>query len=259
LVVNIEISGPFEERLRRLVELGVYASAAEAVRDALRRLMNELELRKIALSIYTMKGSSLMYFCEFSEEPCPSAIEFMLVNEVAPRLGAETREDTEPPPQGAQLVLDPSAVLVAYSSLGVKAYEALSGVYEFAVPEPLAGFERVYYARLARLGVRAQFNPHRVQVRVPRQQPEATITPLEAAIVKYSASTGNYLVVDDGYTREYARRAGARVTTTAALLRAAASQGLLGPGEAVEILFSLKSVPYLVPVWLEEELAGHGV
>jgi len=258
LVVNIEISGPFEERLRRLVEIGVYASAAEAVRDALRRLMNELELRKIALTIYTMRGSSLMYFCEFSEEPCPSAIEYMLVNEVAPRLGAETREDTEPPPQGAQLVLDPSAVLVAYSSLGVKAYEVLSGVYEFTVPEPLAGFERVYYARLARLGVGTRFNPRRVPVRVPRQQPDAAVTPLEAAIARYAASNGGIVVVDDGYTREYARKMGVRVTTTAALLRTAASRGLLGASEAAEILFSLKSVPYLVPVWLEEELTSHG-
>jgi len=258
LVVNIEISGPFEERLRRLVEIGVYASAAEAVRDALRKLMNELDLRKIALSIYTMKGSSLMYFCEFSEEPCPSAIGYILVNEVVPRLGAETREDTEPPLPGAQIILDPSAVLVAYSSLGVRAYEALNGVYEFVVPEPLAGFERVYYARLARLGVKARFNPRRVQIRVPRQQPEATITPLEAAIVKYAASTESIIVVDDGYTREYARRSGARVTTTAALLRAATSRGLLRPSEAAEILFSLRSVPYLVPAWFEEELTGHG-
>jgi len=258
LVVNIEISGPFEERLRRLVELGVYASAAEAVRDALRRLMNELELKRIALSIYTMRGSSLMYFCEFSEEPCPGAIEYMLVNEVTPRLGAETREDLEPPPPGSQLILDPSAILAAYSSLAVKAYEALNGVYEFAVPEPLSGFERVYYARLARLGVRTRFNPRRVQVRVPRQQPETAITPVEAATIKYAASTGGYLVVDDGFTREYARSAGARVTTTAALLRESVSRRLLAPGEAAEILFSLKSVPYLVPVWLEEELASHG-
>ena len=51
-MVDVEISGILEEKLRRLVELGLYSSISEAVRDAVRRLLQQLDMRSLALKIF---------------------------------------------------------------------------------------------------------------------------------------------------------------------------------------------------------------
>jgi Arc/MetJ-type ribon-helix-helix transcriptional regulator len=51
--VSVEISGLLERRLRRLVDLGLYSSVSEAVRDAIRMLFERLDLKSLALELYT--------------------------------------------------------------------------------------------------------------------------------------------------------------------------------------------------------------
>jgi metal-responsive CopG/Arc/MetJ family transcriptional regulator len=61
LPVSVEISGLLERRLRRLVDLGLYSSVSEAVRDAVRALFERLDLRALALELYTVREASLGY------------------------------------------------------------------------------------------------------------------------------------------------------------------------------------------------------
>lgn len=248
MVVSIEISGPYEERLRRLVELGVYASVAEAVRDAIRKLMNEIDMKKIGLNLYIRKGSSLMYYCELAGEPCASIIEYMLVNDVAPRLGAEASEDLEAPPVGSLLLFDPSSLLVTYTTLAWKALEKLAGSYRLAILESIEPFERVYFSLAARRGMNPKLEFETIKAKVKNPPSRLLLTQDEYTLIQYaSGSNGVVLVIDDTYVRRIARQSGAQTTTSIALVLEAARKGLLSRIEVEDIVYSLRLLPYLYP------------
>ena len=252
MVVSIEISGPYEDKLRRLVELGVYASIAEAVRDALRRLMSELEMAKIALQLYVRKGSSIYYFCELAEEPCNKAIEFMLINQVTPRLGHEPGEPVEHSITSDTIILDPSAIIVSYNSLGIKILEKLSNIYNFVIPSELSNFEKIYYALARKHGIKTRFSPAQVNIKPVRPPSDAAITSIEYGIIRYAQKSGSIVLVEDSYTRRIARSLGIKTLTIASLINI--SKDMISKNEIVEIIFSLRAIPYLIPVELEEEL-----
>ncbi len=252
MVVSIEISGPFEEKLRRLVELGIYASAAEAVRDALRKLLKELDMVKIGLMLYTDRGASIAYLAEFAEEPYGNVIEYMMVNEVPPRLGLEEGEAVDVPNEGDTLYFDRSALYVAYTSLAGRALAGLQRDFLLAVPEPLTAYERVLYALSKKRGAGASLSFTRVKMRAVQPPQKVLLTQDEYMLIRHVARTGGVVVVDDAYTRNIARSEGARVTTTITLVRLLLEKGAITEEDYADIVFSLKSIPYMIPSELEE-------
>lgn len=248
MVVSIEISGPYEERLRRLVELGVYASVAEAVRDAIRKLMNEIDMKKIGLNLYMRRGSSLLYYCELAGEPCTGIIEYMLVNDVAPRLGAEKVEDLQPPTIGSLLVFDPSSLIVMYTTLAWKAIEKLTGAYKFAILESIEPFERVYFSLAARRGMNPKIEFDVVKARSRSPPSRLLLTQDEYTVIQYASGSNEVVMVaDDVYVRRVAEEAGARTTTSMALVLESVRRGLLSRIEAEDIVYSMRLLPYLYP------------
>lgn len=241
MVVSVEISGVLEEKLRRLVELGIYASVSEAVRDAIRNMLESLDLRKIALNLYLEKGSSLHYACHFSDTPCPAFIDYLLLQGYTPGLGF-----LDPPPnvdENASYVLDYSSAYVIYTS-------TLSGVIDQIVTLELQvpSIMRNYYNLLRVRAVRVNSKPSRalplVEVRLRNPPQSLLVTSHEYSIIKYAEETGSVLVTDDIYIQNVARERKIMIIPSISLLVYAFRKGVINEIQYRETLMSLDSIPY---------------
>ncbi|MEM4476262.1 MAG: hypothetical protein QXG07_03135, partial [Desulfurococcaceae archaeon] len=83
-MVDVEISGILEERLRRLVDLGIYSSLSEAVRDAVRRLLDQMDLKNLALKLYTLSEASFQYVVEFADSSFDDMTEYFITRGYTP-------------------------------------------------------------------------------------------------------------------------------------------------------------------------------
>ena len=219
--------------------------------------MNELDMKKIGLNIYLRRGSSVFYYCELAGEPCTSIIEYMLVNDVAPRIGAEGPADLEPPPVGSLLLFDPSSILVTYTTLSWAAIEKLAGVYRFAILESVESLERVYFSLAARRGMSPRLDFEAVKARSRTPPSRLLMTVEEYTSIHYARGGGEVVLVsDDTYVRKAAREEGARTSTTISLVLEAARRGLVSKVEAEEIVYSLRTLPYMYPRDYVEGVAG---
>ncbi len=255
MVVSVEISGVLEKKLRRLVELGVYASVAEAVRDALRLLLRELDLRSLALELYLERGASLGYAAEFAEETIDSMIDYMLSRGVTPVLGAIVEEDYMPV-EGAAII-DPSALFVIFKSgLGGLIGElAASGLVLYASRD-LESVMQVLTADRLRRGMPPVDGI--TLVRTPRvdEERDHLITLHELAAVEYAYLNGITLLSDDARVRDYARSRGVRARSSLSLITTYVSLHGSPPEELDEIIVSLKAIPVLVPLAAEDKWRG---
>ena len=101
----IEVGDYFDEVMEALVEAGLYSSKAEVVRDALRRLLEELDMRRVGLRAYT-RGSTFWRALRVAGVGFDEFLSYMVASGVAPELGC--REPPPPPPP--PYVLDPTGL-----------------------------------------------------------------------------------------------------------------------------------------------------
>ena len=243
MVVSVEISGVLEEKLRRLVDLGIYASVSEAVRDAVRRMLSDLDLKKVALNILVNKGCSLHYACEFSDSTCPEFIEYLLLRNITPPLGFIG--EPEKPNPGESLILDPSSLLIAFSTLAYKAYEALTSIVEISVPSVLEN----YYAILRALGIKSGLNIKKdfkvLNILELKGSTRVLLTKSEYSIIKYIESNSGVIIVsDDFYIQKYLNKNNIKYYSTIGIVNLARELKMIDNLEYKEILLSLKSFPY---------------
>lgn len=241
MVVSVEISGVLEEKLRRLVELGIYASVSEAVRDAVRNMLSSLDLRKIALNLYLTKGSSLHYACHFSETPCPAFIDYLLIQGHTPGLGY-----LEEPPEveeGKVYLLDYSSAYVIYSSTLSSIIDSIHSI-EVRVPSVMWNYYTLLRARASRINSKTP----RIMLQVPvkeRKPPQSLlITSGEYSILKHVESIGGVLVTDDLYIQRIAQESRVSFVPSVSFLVYAYRRGIIGEIEYREALLSLDSIPY---------------
>ncbi|MEB3860876.1 MAG: hypothetical protein GSR84_01475 [Desulfurococcales archaeon] len=248
MVVTVEISGILEEKLRRLVELGVYSSVAEAVRDAVRNMIDKMDLVDIALQLYINKDASFQYISYFASKPYKVMIDIMLSQEILPLLGARTGEELRDPEPGTY-VIDPFTAFVIYESdiHDILEEKTNSGGYRFLYPEAGKPQLEVYMARRLSRGRRATNIMHIAPIPVPTEPPRHLVTHIEEALVSYAEAAGAILLSDDIRTREYARKRGVEAYSTLSLLKDSIARGIVSFERAVEIIYSVKSIPLLVP------------
>ncbi|OYT60149.1 MAG: hypothetical protein B6U75_02370 [Desulfurococcales archaeon ex4484_217_1] len=91
----IEISGLLEKQLQLLVDIGLYSSKTEAVRDAIRRLLNAVNIADIAVNIYAQGKISLAYASELAEQSIPDFFIKLLGKGIAPKLINVSRDIDE--------------------------------------------------------------------------------------------------------------------------------------------------------------------
>ena len=102
----IEVGGYFDEVMDALIDAGLYASKAEVVRDALRRLFETLDLRRVALRAY-QRGVTLWRAMRIAGVGFDEFLSYMVASGVAPEVGCV---EPPPPPPSSTLVLDPIGV-----------------------------------------------------------------------------------------------------------------------------------------------------
>ncbi len=253
MVVSVDITGVLEERLRRLVELGLYASIAEAVREGVRRLISTIDLKEIALKLYMEKNTTLNYVCEFSGSSCTEIIDYLLEREVLPLLG--TTEIKEKPILGRQsnILIDPSAVYVLYNSrLSVFVSMLKELGYMIFIPRSLKSYLEVLEARA--LFKKNMKSPIGIEIgtecgKTSIQEKGIIISSLERDTLLHAKSCGYILITEDIRLREFAKKLG--LDTYSWLDLVYLYKGNLEKTELEELLLSLKAIPVILPYQLE--------
>lgn len=244
MVVSVEISGVLEEKLRRLVDLGIYASVSEAVRDAVRRMLSDLDLKSIALNLLVNKGCSLHYACEFSGSTCPEFIEYLLLKNITPPLGFLGHP--ERPRPGENLILDQSSLLVALSTLAYKAFEALSNVVKIFIPSVLENYYIILRALAIKSGLNIKKDFKIFNIIELKGSGKTLLTRSEYSVVKYVESNREVVIVsDDFYIQKYLNKNNIKYYSTLGIVNLARELNMINDLEYREILLSLKSLPYV--------------
>ena len=246
MVVSIEISGVLEKKLRKLVELGVYASVSEAVREAVRKLLSEIDLRSLALELYTTREASILYVAEFAGETMESMIDYMIYKGVVPALGALEARDYEEP-GGDELILDPSSIYVAYKSRMLDVVRSLQGRILVYAPRQLERVMDVLAAGRIRLGLPSDVRLELVSMRIAEAPSNALVTDVEYTIIKWAGRNGAVLISDDHRVRLLARSMGVEAYSSLSLVTLARNEGLIDGEFVNELVLSLRSVPVAVP------------
>lgn len=253
--VSVEISGLLERRLRRLVDLGLYSSVSEAVRDAVRLLFERLDLKALALELYTSREASLGYIVEFSGETIDSMIDYMISRDVMPLIGALEPGDVSV--LEGPVVVDPIALHVMYKSYLVDLASKLRGSVKFYVPSTLTPRVQVLEAIRARRGLATSGFIDYVELEVGEEEHYSRIlvTPLERAIIDYARSEGLTVLSDDLRVRALASRYNVRALSSLSI--AETYLRINGGIEGVEeLIVSLKAIPVMIPREVEERWLG---
>ncbi|BAN89935.1 hypothetical protein [Aeropyrum camini] len=248
MVVTIEIGGILERKLRRLAEMGLYASVAEAVREAVRSMLQSLDLRSLALELYVSRGSTLHYAAEFADETFRGFIDYLLERGVTPSIGAVVPEDYEAPRSGV-LVVDALTAYTLYSSGLADLLSHLSSEgYVFEAPSAIESQLHLLDAWRIRRGFRPVDGLALADIRVPEEEPRDMLaTPLEAAVLSYSAREGAVLLSDDYRLRQKAREMGVEARSSLSLVTMYIRSVGEPPASLPEIVMSARAIPLLIP------------
>jgi len=90
---TVEIKGELESRLEKLLMAGVYKSKSEAVRDAIRHLLEEYDEKELAVSLYRQGKVSISKAAEIAGVSFSKMKEMLAEAGVSPRLGVESAEE----------------------------------------------------------------------------------------------------------------------------------------------------------------------
>ncbi len=257
MVVSIDITGVLEERLRRLVDLGIYASVSEAVREAVRRLMEQINLVEIALLLYTSRDVTLQYACSFAGTDCSTLIDNFLRRGMTPLLGSS---EMPPPAEPGDYLLTPSAVYVVYNSyLGDVLSELVRHEYTFYVPREVRPYQEALEARALHFGIVKSL----LKIKYAKEcgkppkidNSDIMISDSEKKVLAIASTCGYNVISSDMRLRKYLVSTGLKVRPALSLLEAARASGLL-EGEALrEAVISLRSIPIIIPVELRETIS----
>jgi hypothetical protein len=244
VVVTIELSGLLEERIRRLVDLGLYASVSEAVRDAVRKLLEDVNLRDIAVDLYLHKSATFQYATYIAGDTFESMLDYMISRGIVPYIGAYTEKDFGILDRGVYLV-DPLTLYVAYKTDIVLIMGALAEKgYRFLLPVEYSGILDVEEAKRVIKGLKSGRPVETASIPLPKEPPRSPITQVEEGLINYSLETGFTYMTDDKRTRDHASRRGAPTIASVALVGTAYNLGLINEESLEDVVLSLQSVPY---------------
>ncbi len=243
MVVSVEISGILEEKLRRLVDLGIYASVSEAVRDAVRKLLSQLDLKNIAVSLILTRGASLHYACEFSDSTCGEFLEYLLIRNIQPSIGYLGNPKLPKPEE--LLILDSSSIYVIFSTILAKIVDKLIGILNIVVPSILEHYYLVMRAMATRRGIELKNDFKTIKIDIRRPPSKLLVTTQEYSIIEYASGLDNTkIVTDDLFIQRYLEKQGISYIASISLLDFARKSGIISDVEYSEAILSLRSLPY---------------
>ncbi|MEB3760687.1 MAG: type II toxin-antitoxin system ParD family antitoxin [Desulfurococcales archaeon] len=256
MVVSVDITGVLEERLRRLVELGLYASVAEAVREGVRRLLSTIDLKEIALKLYIEKNVTLNYICEFSSTSCTEIIDYLLEKEVLPLLGSTEVKDKPIIREQDNIIIDPSALYVLYNSRLSGFVSMLRELgYVILVPRSLKSYLEVLEAKA--LFTKNVRSPMTISLstecgKANIQEKGIIISSLERDTLVHAKSCGYTLITEDIRLRQFAEKINLSVYSWLDFVYFYKEK--MEKTYIEELLLSLKAIPVILPYKLESLL-----
>ncbi len=250
MVVSVEISGILEEKLRRLVDLGLYASVAEAVRDGVRKLLSELDFAKIAADLYTRKNMTLAYACELSGLSCQEFIDYLILNRIQPLIGSYKLEKNI----NNNIILDIMSMIVLFDT----------GLYDIFI-EKLNNFNikifilnnlkdrfRMIMAYAYRRGlIRNMTEPdfiriHNRNIKIKNSK-KIILLDEEASIAYAAKECGCSLITPDVRFRDWLRQSGIHSYCLTDIFYKLYEDNLISIDEMYNIFYKLKTIPLILP------------
>jgi len=250
LVVSVEISGILEEKLRRLVDLGLYASVAEAVRDGVRKLLSELDFARIAADLYTRKNMTLAYACELSGLSCQEFIDYLILNRIQPLIGSYKLEESI----DNNIVLDILSMIVLFDT----------GLYDIFVDklnnfgikifilDNLKDRFRMIMAYAYRRGLIRNMNEpdfihiHNKNIKIKNIR-KIILLDEEASIAYAAKECGCSLVTPDIRLRDWSRQIGIQSYCLTDIFYKLYKNNLITTSEMYNIFYKLKTIPLILP------------
>jgi len=212
MVTTVEISGWVEEVLEYMVRAGIYNSKAEAVRDAVRRMIGSVDLREVAFRAYRDGGITYPLAVEISRAGYEELLAYFIRRGLVPELGVSDIEEAE---EGAKsialaegVILDPSSIYTLFytrvlpniGNLGLTMYVPRSAAYEIKLAEMRASLIHKSVTRIKGVNV---LEP---AVRANEHARRHGMTLAEAEALLHASRKGGLLVIsDDMRTRVSAR------------------------------------------------------
>lgn len=252
MVVTVEISGVLEDVLDALVAAGLYQTKSEAVRDAVRRLVESIDLRDVAYRLYVGGGISMQYAMQVAGVGLREFAAYLVSRGAAPELGSV---DSDEVAAGADAIADAGAVVVDFTALeasllaGLAEVAAYTGRPEVYAPSSLSGYARLVPFRSALVAGRAVGAGWLAVERASVQGAAARklgVTLQELEAIAIAARRGAVYVSCDARSRGLARLEGVRAAPLLSLLVYYLREGLVDRGWARVALERLVSLPAAV-------------
>ncbi len=253
LVTTIEISGYVEDVLEALVRAGIYSSKTEAIRDAVRRLVESYDMKDVSLRAYRSGNISFQLAVEISGVSMDELIWYFLSKDTAPSLGTDSEDEAS---SGINLIREAEVLVLDLSSL----YAML----ELSLQDRIASFNKRFLMP-NRVQERAQaltlkfskmkglvVNLEGVDIiKVDRDLTAFShrngLSVQESQAIYVAKKVKGVLLSDDKRTRQVARSHGVAAATTLSLLLFGKQVGSLDEQTYRVLVSRLGAIPYQVP------------
>ena len=249
--VSVDISGWLEEVLRHLVEAGIYPSIAEAVRDAVRRFIEKLDLRELALKIYVNGKSSLSYAAYVARESFENMITYILEKGYFPELGSDDKEDVD---NGVKVLKDNKDVILDISSLytlySTGLIDKLPSSFKMYIPSSLIYDLRRFELRRLIYGSKPVRSFNIISSRIPsqyRRRSEVLLTSSDLESIACALNNSLVLVSDDMRIRRLCKAIGIKSCSSISILYLMLSNGDISEELFEEFKYRFLSIPLIVP------------
>lgn len=253
VTTTVEIEGYLERRLDLLISLGLYATKSEAVRDAVRHLLEKTDLTSIAVEMYSQGRVSLGFCVEAADLSAP---EFLLVLQrrgLRPSLGCENMGELEQQVSKVssvqRMVVEGYTLSMMFEGFGAQFLHKLAPRLALAQVE----LEQLPLD-LRRLVLSVQTGGEKGfdLVNSPRGAEDFAsrngLSTGEAASVQAASKLKAVLVTDDSHVRLAAEAAGVPCATSVSLAVWAFSRNLVAQDEVVSAFERLYAQGYYLPL-----------
>lgn len=256
-MVEVELGELLEEKLRRLVELGLYPSLSEAIRDAVRKLLDQLDLKSLALELYLNTDASFQYITEFAGASYEDMIEYFISKGILPLLGVLDQDDVAELTISEKYVLDKFTIYIMYKSGLFKFLRTLSEKgYVFLAPSSISSWTEVLLFRQL-----ISYAQNRSIIRffdtgnIVISGSKVKLTIHEQYAIYYALKNKDHILIsDDIRTRKYAKSLGVRALSSLSVLYTL--RNTIAPEELEEAIFKLKTIPLNIP---DDLVRGFGI
>jgi len=253
VVTTIELSGYIEDLLEALVRAGLYSSKTEAIREAVRRLVESYDLKELSLRAFKNGGISFQLAVDIGGISMDELIWFFLSHDTPPQLGADSDEEVN---EGVKALRDKGLVVLDLSSLYVMLELNLFSYLpklnkRFVVPDKVQERAQALLLRFSKMRglivVMDGVEVMRVNKSLAEFSRKNGISLQESHAIYLAKKMNGVLLSDDKRTRQVAKVHGVPAAPSVSLLVLGRDIGVLDEQTFRSLLGRLGSIPLQIP------------